>query len=142
MSAQDSSVAYIVVTDTNILINLIHVNRIDLLGKLPPYSFVVPEQVVAEVTNPLQASALKTALKTGLVQEVRLTELSELRLYGTLIWTLGSGEAACLALAQDKGWLIASDERKTFFREAVNRLGTNRILNTAGILIKAIKLGV
>ncbi len=35
---------HVVVTDTNILINLAHVNLLDLLGKLAPYSFVMPEQ--------------------------------------------------------------------------------------------------
>ncbi len=46
MSPPGSSIVRVVVTDTNILINLIHIGRLDLLGKLPPYSFVVPEEVV------------------------------------------------------------------------------------------------
>jgi hypothetical protein len=32
-----------------VIINLTHIGRLDLLGKLPPYSFVVPEEVVKEV---------------------------------------------------------------------------------------------
>jgi len=52
MSPPGSSPVRVVVTDTNILINLIHVNLLDLLGKLPPYSFVVPEEVVKEVREP------------------------------------------------------------------------------------------
>jgi hypothetical protein len=49
-----------------ILINLIHVGRLDLLGKLPPYSFVVPEEVVKEVTASDQAQALQTATSSAL----------------------------------------------------------------------------
>jgi hypothetical protein len=48
MPPPGSSPVRVVVTDANILINLIHVGRLDLLGKLPPYSFVVPEEVVKE----------------------------------------------------------------------------------------------
>ena len=55
---------------------------------------------------------------------------------------MGIGEAACLSLAQCRGWLIASDEKRKFYREAIARLGTGRLLNTAGILLHAIKLGV
>jgi predicted nucleic acid-binding protein len=67
------------VTDTNILINLIHVGRLDLLGKLPPYSFVVPEEVVKEVREPHQAEALQAAMSSGLLLEVQLADPAELK---------------------------------------------------------------
>jgi hypothetical protein len=54
MSLQVPPTLRVVVTDTNILINLIHIGRLDLLGKLPPYSFVVSEEVVNEVREPAQ----------------------------------------------------------------------------------------
>lgn len=142
MSVQLVALIRVVVTDTNILINLIHIGRLDLLGKLPPYSFVVPEQVVKEVKEPSQSAAVQAAIASGLLQEVRLTEIPELTVYAELVQTLGIGEAACLSLAQCRGWLIASDERRKFYRETIGRLGTGRLLNTAGILIHAIKLGV
>jgi hypothetical protein len=65
-----------------------------------------------------------------------------LTVYAELIQILGIGEAACLTLAQCRGWLIASDEKKKFYRETTARLGAGRLLNTAGILIHAIKLDV
>jgi predicted nucleic acid-binding protein len=132
----------VVVTDANILINLMHIDRVDLLGKLPPYSFVVPEQVIKEVTDLAQTAAIQTAIASGVLQEVKLTDLSELAIYAELVQTLGTGEAACLALAQCRSWFIASDEKRKFYRETVARLGTGRLLNTSGILIHAIKLGV
>jgi predicted nucleic acid-binding protein len=142
MSDQAAVLVRVVVTDTNILINLTHIGRLDLLGKLPPYSFVVPEEVVKEVKEPAQMEAIQTAISSGLLQVVQLTDPSELRIYAELIQFLGVGEAACLTLAQCRSWLIASDERRKFYRETIARLGTGRLLNTAGILIHAIQLSV
>jgi hypothetical protein len=74
----------VVVTDTNILINLIHVGLLELLGKLPPYPFVAPEEVVKEVTDSHQTQALQTALSSGRLLEVQLTDPSELKVYADL----------------------------------------------------------
>jgi len=134
--------ARVVVTDTNILINLTHIGQLDLLAKLPPYSFVVPEQVVNEVKDPDQAGAIHAAISSGFLQEVQLTAIQELAIYAELIQIMGIGEAACLSLAQCRGSLIASDEKRKFYRETVTRLGSGQLLNTAGILLHAIKLGV
>jgi len=142
MSPPGSPIVRVVVTDTNILINLLHIGRLDLLGKLPPYSFVVPEEVVKEVREPQQAQALHTAVSSGLLSEVQLVDPAELKVYADLVQILGSGEAACLSLAQCRHWLIASDEKKKFRRETLARLGTGRLLNTPGILTLAITGGV
>jgi predicted nucleic acid-binding protein len=142
MSPPGSPIVRVVVTDTNILINLLHIGRLDLLGKLPPYSFVVPEEVVKEVREPQQAQALHTAMSSGLLSEVQLADPAELKVYADLVQILGAGEAACLSLAQCRQWLIASDEKKKFRRETLARLGTGRLLNTPGILTLAITGGV
>jgi hypothetical protein len=55
----------VVVTDTCILINLIHVGRLSLLGDLPEYEFVIPDHVYEEVTNPEQRRVLDEALAHG-----------------------------------------------------------------------------
>lgn len=142
MSPPGSPIVRVVVTDTNILINLTHISRLDLLGKLPPYSFVVPEEVVKEVREPQQAQALQAAISSGLLVEVQLADPAELKVYADLIQILGSGEAACLSLAQCRHWLIASDEKKKFRRETLARLGAGRLLNTPGILSLAISGGI
>ena len=132
----------IVVTDSNVLINLAHINRLDLLDRLPPFSFVVPQEVVKEITNVTQSELVLGAINSGSLKEVQLDSIPELRIYAQLVRTLGSGEAACLALAESRGWLVASDEKRKFYREAMVRLGQDRIINTAGILLKAIRLNV
>jgi predicted nucleic acid-binding protein len=132
----------IVVTDSNVLINLAHINRLDLLERLPPFSFVVPQEVIKEITDVAQSELVQGAISSGSLGEVQLDSIPELRVYAQLVRTLGSGEAACLALAESRGWLIASDEKRKFYREAMVRLGQDRIINTAGILLKAIRLKV
>ena len=58
---------------------------------------------------------------------------------------MGRGEAACLSMAEQRGWLAAVDERGRFLRLARERLGEGRILNilnTPGILLLAIHAGL
>ena len=78
MPLQSAPSIRVVVTDTNILINFTHIGRLQLLGKLPPYAFVVPEQVVKEVKDPAQAGAIRPAISSGILQEVQLTAIPEL----------------------------------------------------------------
>jgi len=142
MSDQDVVLVRVVVTDTNILINLVHVGLLDLLGKLPPYLFVIPEEVVKELKDPDQANVVQAAIASGFLEVIQLTDPVELTVYAELIQILGSGEAACLSLAQCRKWVIASDEKKKFKRETISRLGDGRLLNTPGILTYAIAIGV
>ena len=118
----------LVVTDANVLINLAHVKRLGLLGSLPGYEFVVPPEVEAEVTAPPQSSALEQAFGSGLVKKRSFTTTEELRLFAEHVKVIGSGEAACLAMAEVHGWYVASDERRKFLRLSIERLGTGRVL--------------
>ncbi|MFZ5622975.1 MAG: hypothetical protein ACOY71_00920 [Gemmatimonadota bacterium] len=132
-----------VVLDASVVINLIHAGRLDLLGKIAGYEFVVPEQVIAlEVTYPDQARALSAALEAGWVRHVESTDTVEMALYGELSAVMGKGEAACLAMAARREWLVACDEGGRFLREARQHLGNDRLLNTPGILLLAIRRGL
>lgn len=137
-----ASTQRVVVTDTNILINLIHVGRLDMLGQLPGYKFVVPEQVVLEVTDPAQAKALQAALDAGVVFQETMTDPAELTLNAQHQKIMGKGEAACLAIAEQRGWFVAGDERSAFLRTVQQRLGANRLLNTPGLFILAIRASI
>ena len=55
---------------------------------------------------------------------------------------MGLGEAACLAAAEHRDWMLASDERGVFRRIACGRIGESRILTTPSILSRAVKTGV
>jgi len=131
-----------VVTDANVLINLIHVNALGLLGSLDGYEFIVVEEVIAEITIAEQAAALAAAFTNDWAKRETLEDLQSLNLFAELSAVMGKGEAASLALAITKRFDIACDEKRVFRREAVKRLGEHRILTTPGIFVLAIRAGV
>ena len=55
----------VVVTDANVLINLIRIGQLPLLGQLDGYRFLVPTEVANEITEPDQREALSEALAGG-----------------------------------------------------------------------------
>ena len=131
--------ARIVVTDANVLINLIHVDRLSVLGALPNLEFVVPPEVESEVRGPAQADALARAVGNGYLRRQSFTTIAELQRYARHAQVLGRGEAACLAMAEEHGWSIASDERGKFWKLASVSLGPGRVLNTPGVFVLAIR---
>jgi predicted nucleic acid-binding protein len=137
-----SSPTRVVVTDANVLINLMHAGRLDLLGALTAFEFVVPDHVITEITAPAQRQALEIALTRGALRRQSITDPRELATYAGLRRIMGSGEAACLAMAEARGWLIASDEKRRFRREVIARLGEGRLMTTAGLFVIAIRAGV
>jgi predicted nucleic acid-binding protein len=132
----------VVVTDTSLLINLSHTDHLDLLGQLRGFRFVIPDEVISEVTQPEQASLVEDALLRGVIFRETTAAPEELEIFGELSRILGKGESACLALAQSRGWIVACDERRVFFREAESRLGPGRILNTPGVYLLCIRAGL
>ena len=132
----------IVITDTSVLINLSHTGHLALLGRAVGLRFVVPDEVVAEVTEPGQLRILEAAVADGTLRRESITSPVELAVFAELSQILGSGESACLALASSRGWLVACDEKRVFLREARGRLGEGRILNTPGLYVLWIRAGV
>lgn len=125
----------IVITDTSILINLSHAGHLLLLGRLSRFRFVVPDEVLAEVTQADQLGIVEAAIADGSLHRESIADPAELSLFAELTQILGSGESACLALAACRGWMVACDEKRVFLREARSRLGDGRILNTAGLYV-------
>lgn len=132
---QPTSTTCVVITDTSLLINLIHTSHLSLLCQTPPYRFVVPDEVVNEVTDEIQRQSVEPALETGVLARVTIETTEELQVYGELLQILGSGESACLALASARGWIVACDEKRVFLREARGRLDEGRLLNTVGLYV-------
>lgn len=132
----------IVVTDANVLINLMHVSRLDLLAKIPNHEFVVPEHVREEITIPEQRTTLDVGVSEGWLTIEVLDDLGAITVFTELIAHIGRGEAACIAIAAQKGWLIASDEKKRFLREATARVGAGHVLTTVDVFVLAIKAGL
>jgi len=132
----------IVVTDSSVVINLHHTSHLQLLARLPGFCFVVPEEVIAEITEPVQAELLNRFVADGILEKVSLADASELSVFADLSNRLGLGESACLAIAQTRGWHMACDEKRIFLREAKQRLGDARIINTPGVYVLFIRAGL
>lgn len=132
----------IVVTDANVLINLIHVGKLDLCAGLPGFEFVIPDHVCKEIRIPEQRTDLDKAIDLGFFRVASIREPDDIALFAELTLRLGRGEVACLVLAVRHGWMVASDEKRRFRREAVTRIGADRIIGTADLYIRAIQAGM
>jgi len=119
-----------------------HVGRLDLLGRLPGYEFAVTPDVIAEIVRPDQKRQIEAALAAGTLRREELSDPAAVVLFAELRRQMGAGEAAALALASQKDWAVASDEKKAFRRETLARLGRGNILTTAGIYVAAIEAGL
>ena len=49
----------VVVADASVLINLIHIERLDLLGAFEGFTFVTPHEAVEEINDPERAATLQ-----------------------------------------------------------------------------------
>lgn len=131
----------IVITDTNILINLCIAGGLPLLASIPGHEFALCEEVRQELTKPEQEAAVGDAIARGDLKQAQLTTVEELETFAQLRGIIGIGEAASLALAHHHGFAIASDEKRVFRREAERRVGANNILTTVDIYLLAIQHG-
>lgn len=131
----------VVVTDANVVINFVHIGLLGDLPRLVNRSFVVTDVVHSEVTWPGQRAALDAALAAGTWKLESLVDIDAIALQASLMPIMEPGEAASLALAATKGYIVASDERRSFLREAHARLGPGRIVDTPGLIVLAIRAG-
>ncbi len=119
-----------------------HISRLDLLAKIPGLRFCVPEHVVAEITDRSQRILLLKAIQDKTLRMVKITDPSEIQEYHQLRNVMGQGEAACLILAESKGWIVGTDEKRRVRREILERLGKRRQITTVDLMVLAIRSGV
>ncbi|HVZ47488.1 MAG TPA: hypothetical protein VG916_01780 [Gemmatimonadaceae bacterium] len=131
----------IVIADANVLINLAVAGLVRLLGSLPGYEFCVAEDALDEVTQESQRAEVDSAIEQGHLQVVRLDSADGVAQFAVLRRVMGRGEAACIALANENGWIIASDERRVFRREAIRIVGEDRIMTTVDLFLESIRAG-
>ena len=136
----------LVVSDTDVLINFLRVGRLELLCRHADYRVVITEHTrgafgaPGEVTDNVQLSELEAAISSGEIEATSLTDISEIGLFASLNAFLGRGEAAAIAVATSRGWVVATDDRRAG-SEIQRRLGANRRLTTPGILLRCIERG-
>lgn len=138
MAAETTTV---VVTDANVLINFALIEQLSLFGAIDGYQFQVPTDVVEEILDDGQHSAVLGAIAAGHLKQVTLDTVDAVALFAQLRDVMGRGEASCLALAVITSAYIASDEKKRFRRRAIELLGEKRILRTESVLLEAVRQG-
>jgi predicted nucleic acid-binding protein len=131
----------IVITDANVLINLLHIGKVELLAELPGFRFKVPPEVLNELTNPQDRAQIDAVIAAKKIDEMVVSQMDALTLFAELRDLMGRGEAACLALAATSGCHLASDEKKRFKRKAIELIGEDRLLRTESLIVLAIRAG-
>lgn len=132
----------VVVTDANVLVNLCHIDYLCLCEHLSAYRFVIPEEVLDEITLPSQRRSIDRAIKLKSIGLVSIDNIQALDLFAHLRRIMGKGEAACLAFAHYQGCYLASDEKRIFKRKAIELIGQTRILRTEDLILSAIREGL
>jgi len=125
--------------DASVLINFIHLDQLELLGKLREYRFVIPEHVQMEITRNDLAAILKKAVQNGILEKTFITDIKEMADYAEFHKTLGQGESACLAIAEHRGFSIASDEKGVFRILVLRKIGQGRLLTTPDLILTAVQ---
>lgn len=136
----------IVVSDTNILINLCIAGRLGLLGLLPSIRFVVPREVQREMQQGRGRSYVGDffrAVNEGYVQVQDVAGETALTIYARCIEVFGldRGESAGLALAVQQGWLFATVDAAALKR-AVELIGQERVVHLEDILEATVVAGL
>ena len=131
----------LVVADANVLINFLRAGRLDLLRHHEGYKIVVTEHVRREVTYPDQAAELAESITAGDIEEIQVTDPDELEIFAELNAVLGRGESASIAVAANRGWVIALDEVGRAKREVHERVGSGRLINTPGLILSCVRNG-
>ena len=131
-----------VVCDTCILVNFARIRRLDLIVEHPDYSFVVPEQVLDEMTEPVQRALVDAALANGGLGLIVSSDIAEITKAVELRRHMDRGEAVALAVASHRGWWIATDEGRKTRRMVIEEVGAQRLLTTPAILLACIRAGV
>lgn len=134
----------IVITDTSVLINFLVLDRVELLARLSEHRFVVTDHVRAEITAHYQdqLQRLDAAFAAGTLQEIRVTDLEEVRLFAELTATgLGIGECSAIAVAAHRRLTLAIDDKRAIKKVKALGLGLT-FLSTESLVVLLIQQGV
>ena len=131
----------VVITDTSVLVNFLVIDRVELMVALPGQQFVVTDHVRGEITEhyPDQLLRLENALEAGVLSEISVTELAEVEAFAKLTATgLGIGECSAIAVAAQRGYSIAIDD-KTARKRIAKLYPAMVVLTTESIVVELIR---
>lgn len=115
------AVRRIVMLDACLLINLLLVDRTDILAGLTGYDFRMTEMVLDEIRDYAQKAEVSRLREDGVLRLERVEDAGTLKEIDELCLTLGRGEASCIAIARRYGFSVGTDDRKaSLFRSGHN----------------------
>jgi len=136
-----------VISNTTVLSNLAAIDQLDLLRQL--YGVVyIPTEVYEEMRTGLEEGyrfyegldqLIYPFAENGWIRLTGVTGEPELRCMGKLPRVLHQGEAACLAIAQQRGWILLTDDLTA--RDEAKRLGVPKS-GSVGCLVLAVERGL
>lgn len=138
---EESDPQLIVIADANILINFFRINVLYLLENLPKRQFAITPAVYEEILPGRGRERIDEAVHKGAIKVYRMESIHALRNFYGYIERLGIGEASCLALAKDRGWSLATDDRQCRLL-AAKEIGGARITGTVDLIKEAIESGL
>lgn len=138
----------IIVADTNVLINFLKINRVDLIGK-HSHEFIITDHVVAEIVGEKfedQKKLLINSIEAGIFTVESLVAFEALEIYANLEsrGMLGTGECSAISYAIYNNCKLAIDDRVAIkhAKDMANSLKINlTILTTQDIVLSLIKEG-
>ena len=131
----------LVVADTSVLLNFAIIGRLHLLTE-SRYLVHPPNHVIREVRTEPYKARVSAAITAQQLIELEIADRTEIEAYAIYRSRFGDGESAAMAVAVNRLWLIAIDEKGPTRREVIARLGEDHLLTTASILGTAIADGL
>jgi predicted nucleic acid-binding protein len=123
-----------VAVDTDVIINLYQADRFEVFETISDSRFNVTDEVRSEVVIAEQRDRVLTAINDGILHCVTL-DATELETYVLLrTFKEGAGECSCLAIAKNRQWHVATDERRDLLPMIKRTVGRNRILRSKDLI--------
>jgi predicted nucleic acid-binding protein len=135
-----------VISNTTVLSNFASIGQLDVLRRLYQILYI-PTEVYEEVSTGLEEGysfyqpilpAIYPFSETGWLYLVSM-ETEELRQFGELPSRFHKGEAACLAIALHRNWMLLTDDKATRDEAVRHRI---RLSGSIGCLVLAVERGL
>jgi predicted nucleic acid-binding protein len=132
-----------IVLDCCVVSNFALAGSLGVLEALYDDRAYLTDFVAAEIMRGIQAGhaaleAIPKAVQAGWLRETGLRTAAEKRLFGSLSWSLGLGEASAIAVAKSRRFLFASDDRVARAEAAALKVP---LTGTLGILARSVRVG-
>jgi len=132
-----------IIFDACVLSNFAFSDSLAILKTLYPDSVFTADMVLLENLRGIrkgheQLVRIRSAVADGWLRELSCSTPEEKRFFEALSLSLGVGESACIAIAGQRNFVFACDDRAA--RKEATLCGV-MLTGTIGILIKAVRVG-